>query len=41
MDEIEKLKKKIKKEFEENIEIDEDSDLPVHEKYTKEKKIKK
>lgn len=41
MDEIEKIKKKIKKELDETIEVDEDSDLPVHEKFTKEKKIKK
>ena len=41
MDEFEKLKKKIKKEFEKNIEVDEDSDHPVHEKFAKEKKIKK
>lgn len=41
MDEIKKLKKKIKKEFEEHIEINPDSDYPVHEKLTKEKKIKK
>mgnify|MGYP005679118115 FL=1 len=41
MDELNKLKKKIKKDFEEHIEIDEDSDHPVHEKFTKEKKIKK
>ena len=41
MDELNKLKKKIKKEFEENLEVDEDSDLPVHEKFTKEKKVKK
>ena len=41
MDEVNKLKKKIKEEFEEHIEIDEESDHPIHEKYTKEKKIKK
>jgi len=41
MGELDKLRKKIKKEAEKNIEIDEDSDLPIHEKYTKEKKIKK
>jgi hypothetical protein len=41
MDEIEKLKKKIKKDFEDHIEVNEDSDHPVHEKYTKEKKLKK
>jgi len=41
MDELEKIKKKIKKDFEETVEIDENSDLPIHEKFTKEKKIKK
>ena len=40
MEEIEKIRKKIKKEIEENIEID-DSDIPVHEKYVKEEHIKK
>ena len=38
---FDEIKKKIKKEAEENIEVDEDSDLPIHEKYAKEKKIKK
>jgi len=41
MDEIDKIKKKIKKEIEEGFEVDEDSDIPVHERYVKEKKIKK
>lgn len=41
MDELKKIKKKLKKEFDEIFEVDEDSDLPVHEKFTKEKKIKK
>ena len=36
-----KKKPKIIKELEDIMEIDEDSDLPVHEKFTKEKKIKK
>lgn len=40
MEEIEKIKKKIQKEAEENIEIDE-SDIPVHEKFVKEEHIKK
>lgn len=31
----------LKKDKEDLLEIDEDSDLPVHEKYTKEKKILK
>jgi hypothetical protein len=34
-------KKKIKDEIEDMIEIDEDSDHPVHEKLTKMKKFKK
>jgi len=38
-EEIEKLKKKIKKEAEKHMEIDE-SDIPVHEKYVKEEDIK-
>ena len=41
MDEIEKLKKKIRKEAEENLELDEESDIPVHERYVKEEQIKK
>ena len=39
-DEIENLKKKIKKQAEKHMEID-DSDIPVHEKYVKEEEIKK
>ena len=34
-------KKKLKDEIDDILEIDEDSDLPVHEKYTKGKKILK
>lgn len=41
MDEIDKIKKKIKKEIEESFEVDEDSDIPVHEKRVKEKNIKR
>lgn len=41
MNEIKKLRKKIEKEAEETFEINEDSDIPVHERYVKEKKIKK
>jgi len=41
MDEIEKLKKKIRKEVEENLELDEESDIPVHERYVKEEQIKR
>lgn len=40
MSELDKFRRKIKKEFE-DIEIDEGSDLPVHERFTKEKHIKK
>ncbi len=39
-DEIENLKKKIKKQAEKDMEID-GSDIPVHEKYVKEEDIKK
>lgn len=39
MKEIEKIKKKIKQEAEKNIEID-DSDIPIHEKFTKGEHIK-
>lgn len=41
MEEIEKLKKKLKKEFNDIAEVNEDSDFPIHEKFTKEGKIKK
>ena len=40
MDELEKIRKKIKKELEEHIELD-DSDIPVHEKRTKGKHLRK
>jgi len=40
-DEINQLRKKIKKQAEELFELDEHSDIPVHERYVKEKKIKK
>lgn len=39
MEEIEKIKKKLKREAEKNMEID-NSDIPVHEKRVKEEKIK-
>ena len=39
-EEIEKLRKKIKKQFEDKFEIDENSDIPVHERYVKEEDIK-
>jgi len=34
-------KKKIEKELDDVLEVDEDSEHPVHEKYTKEKKVLK
>jgi hypothetical protein len=34
-------KKRLSDELDDLIEIDEDSDLPVHEKFLKEKKVKK
>lgn len=37
----EELQKKIEEELKEIVEVDEDSDLPVHERYVKDKKIKK
>ncbi len=40
MEDINKIRKKIKEEAEKNIEIDE-SDIPVHEKFVKEEHIKK
>ena len=40
MEELEKLKKKLKKEFNKNVEVDPDSDLPVHEKLVKQKKLR-
>lgn len=40
MEEIEKIRKKIKEQVERDIEIDE-SDIPVHEKFVKEENIKK
>lgn len=41
MDEIKKLRKKLKKEAEEGFEVDENSDIPVHERFVKEKKVRK
>ncbi|MDP7180640.1 MAG: hypothetical protein QF824_05200 [Candidatus Woesearchaeota archaeon] len=40
-DKLGKIRKKLKKEAEEGFEVDEDSDIPVHEKYVKEKKVKR
>ncbi|MBU0461922.1 MAG: hypothetical protein KJ574_05030 [Nanoarchaeota archaeon] len=39
-DEFHKMRKKIKKEFETEFEVDDDSELPVHEKLTKQKKVR-
>lgn len=36
---IDEWRKKIKKEIEKTFEIDEGSDLPIHERYTKEEDI--
>ena len=36
-----KKKTKLEEDIDESYEVDEDSDLPVHEKFTKQKKIKK
>lgn len=41
MDELEKIRKRIRKESEELFEVDENSDIPIHERYVKEKNIKK
>jgi hypothetical protein len=40
-DEIDKLRKKVKKQFENTFEVDENSDIPVHERYVKEEDFKK
>ncbi len=41
MTKFDKLKKKIEDEVDEIVDVDEDSDIPVHEKHTKQKKILK
>lgn len=41
MEETEKIRKKLRKELEDSIDINEDSDIPVRERLTKDKKIKK
>ncbi|MFC1647964.1 hypothetical protein ACFL1B_00755 [Nanoarchaeota archaeon] len=41
MDSIDDIRKKVKKELEEDVDVDPDSDHPIHEKYTKQKKFKK
>ena len=38
-EEIDKLRKKLKKQFEDTFEVNEHSDFPIHEKYTKEEDI--
>ncbi|MFC1752925.1 hypothetical protein ACFL96_05965 [Thermoproteota archaeon] len=40
IDELEKLKKKVKKQFEKDVEVDPDSDIIVHEKFVKQKKVR-
>ncbi len=40
MSELDKIRKKLEEAFEEKIEVDEESDHPIHEKYTKLKKAK-
>jgi len=39
MDWFEKLRKKLKNNFDETAEVNEDSDLPIHEHFTKQKNI--
>ena len=39
-DEIEKIKKKLKKEFDDLVDVNPDSDIPVSEKKVKDKKIR-
>jgi hypothetical protein len=39
-DEIDQLRKKIKREFDDNIGTDEDSDIPISERKVKYKKVK-
>ncbi len=39
MEWFDQLKKKLKKEFEKDVEIDEGSDLPIHERFTKQEDI--
>ena len=38
--EIDKIRKKLKKEFDDAVDIDEDSDIPISEREVKDKKIK-
>ena len=39
MEEIENIRKKLKKDFD-NVDVDEDSDIPVSERKVKDKKIR-
>jgi len=41
MDPFEERKKNVKEEMTNDLESDDESDLPIHEKYTKEKKFKR
>lgn len=41
MDELDKLRKELKDEIEDSVDVDEDSDLPITEKKTKQKKFLK
>lgn len=40
MDEIEKIKKRLKKEIEESFDVEDESDIVVHEKRVKYRKFK-
>lgn len=40
-DPFEERRKKVKEDLQEDVEVDEDSDHPIHEKYTKQKKFRK
>ena len=39
-DEIEKIKRKLRKDFDDLIDVNEDSDIPISEKRVKDKKIR-
>jgi hypothetical protein len=40
LDELEKIKKRLKKDFDDLADVDEDSDIPVSERKVKDKKIR-
>ena len=40
-EEMENMKKRLKKQAEDMFEIDENSDIPIHERYVKEEDIKR